>query len=124
MKGNDYFLDAILHLEKGAMLDFSREECISYLMEYYYTQNMHGSVMAWFTYFKEKKSNIILPDDNKLFFDSSRMYYVYYYASISAYYTNDFLEGKKALTFLIENITSIPNFMHNIIIENKKFYDM
>ena len=120
-------LEAIKYMEYGIKIDEERPECISYLMEYYYSCKMHSSVMAWFLYFKEKNKNPMMRymnHDNKLFLDSSRIYYVYYFVSISAYYDNDFLEGKKALTFLIENITSIPNFMHNIIIENKKFYDM
>lgn len=125
VKGKEYFLDAILNLEKGMKIDSSRPECLSYLMEYYYIQGAHAHVMSWYYYFMCNKLNDKIENSNpcdKLFFDSSRYYYIYYYASICAYYVGSMETGAQATKFLMEHKDDLPEFMRDVVFDNRFFY--
>lgn len=125
IKGKAFFLDAILHLEKGIKIDDSRPECISYLMEYYYINHAYGHVMSWYYYFMSNKMNNKIKNSNpcdKLFLDSSRYYYIYYYASICAYYVGSMDIGVQAIKFLMKHKDDLPEFMRETVYSNRFFY--
>lgn len=124
-KGKEFYLDAILQLEKGIKIDDSRPECISYLMEHYYIHRAYGHVMSWYYFFISTKICDKIKNSNpcdKLFLDSSRFFYIYYYVSISAYYVDDIDAGSQAIKFLLEYKDKLPEFMKEIIFRNRFFY--
>ena len=98
--------------------DNTRIEGITFLMDYYYSKDLHYIVNALWNKFKDYK---ILNPLDKIFLNSDRYHWFEWYNIVSGYYSDDYNGAYSSCKRSVINNYNIPNVLQNLIFYKQQY---
>lgn len=98
--------------------DNTRIEGITFLMDYYYTKDLHFMVNALWNKFKNYE---ILNPVDKIFLNTDRYRFFEWYNIVSGFYSHDYEGAYSSCKRSVINNYNIPNVLQNLIFYRKQY---